>query len=327
MMAAVQHRYGPPDVVTVVAVDTPSPGRGELRVQVQATTVNRTDCGYRAASPPIVRLFSGLRAPKALTLGNEFAGVVEQIGPGVTKFAVGDRVFGYIEGSFGAHAEYVVVGEGASIARVPRNVALEQAAAATEGAHYALAYARAGGVGPTSDVMVYGATGAIGSAAVQIMKHLGARVTAVCATEYLDLVAGLGADRVIDYTVDDFTRDEHRYDCVFDAVGKSTFGACKGLLKPGGLYMSTDLGPFVQNPVLALATPLGRGRRVKFPIPRHDQRMIEYIRDLLASGAFRPVIDRTFPLDRIVEAYEYVETGQKIGNVVISVAADVAARR
>ena len=321
MRAAVQTEYGPPAVVTVVDdLPRPAPGDGELLVEVHATTVNRTDCGFRAASPPIVRLFSGLRRPKRPTLGNEFAGVVVETGPGVTRFVVGDRVFGYIEGPFGGHAEYLVANEDASIATIGPNVSDELAAAGTEGSHYALAYTTAGRFGPGTDVMIFGATGAIGSAAVQIAKHLGATVTAVCATDHLDLVKGLGADRVVDYTAGDFTQDEQRYDVVLDAVGKSSWAACKKLLKPRGLYMSSELGRFGQNPLLAIVTPFGRGRRVKFPVPKHDREMIEYLRDLMASGVFVPVIDRTYPLERIVEAYEYVEAGQKIGNVVIDVA-------
>ena len=320
MRAAIQTAYGPPSVVTVVDdAPRPTPGSGDLLVEVHASTVNRTDCGFRAASPPIVRLFSGLRSPKHPTLGNEFAGVVVETGPGVTRFAVGDRVFGYIEGPFGGHAEYLVVNQDASIATIPPDVSDELAAAGTEGSHYALTFTTAGEFGPGMDVMVYGATGAIGSAAVQIAKHLGATVTAVCATDHLDLVKGLGADRVVDYTAGDFTQDEQRYDVVLDAVGKSSWAACKKLLKPRGLYMSSELGRFGQNPLLAIVTPLGRGRRVKFPVPKHDREMIEYLRDLMASGAFVPVIDRTYPLEQIVEAYEYVEAGQKIGNVVVEV--------
>ena len=224
MRAAVQYDYGPPSVVSVADVPQPSPGDGELLVKVHATSVNRTDCGFRAAAPPIVRLFSGLRNPKRPTLGNEFAGVVTDIGPGVTRFEVGDRIFGFIEGPFGGHAEYLVVGQDASIATIPPNITDHQAAAGTEGSHYALAYTTAGRVGPGMDVMVYGATGAIGSAAVQIAKHLDATVTAVCATDQLDLVAGLGADRVVDYTTGDFTDDGQRYDVVLDAVGKSSWG-------------------------------------------------------------------------------------------------------
>lgn len=319
MRAAVQREYGPPSVVSMAEVPKPEPGDGELLVEVHATTVNRTDCGFRAASPPIVRLFSGLRRPKRPTLGNEFAGVVVETSPSVTRFAVGDRIFGYIEGPFGGHAEYLTVHQDASIAAVPSHVSDELAAAGTEGSHYALAYTTAGRFGPGMDVMVYGATGAIGSAAVQLAKHLGCTVTAVCATEHVDLVAGLGADRVVDYTAGDFTQDSQRYDVVLDAVGKSSWGACKKLLKPRGLYMSSELGRFAQNPLLAIATRFSQGRRVKFPVPTHDREMIEYLRDLMASGAFVPVIDRTYPLEQIVEAYEYVESGQKTGNVIITV--------
>ena len=300
-------------------VPKPEPGDGELLVEVHATTVNRTDCGFRAASPPIVRLFAGLRRPKRPTLGNEFAGVVVDTSPSVTGFAVGDRIFGYIEGPFGGHAEYLTVHQNASIATIPANVSDELAAAGTEGSHYALAYTTAGRFGPGIDVMVYGATGAIGSAAVQLAKQLGCTVTAVCATDHVDLVAGLGADRVVDYTAGDFTQDPQRYDVVLDAVGKSSWGACKQLLKPHGLYMSSELGRFAQNPFLAIATRFSRGRRVKFPVPTHDREMIEYLRNLMASGAFVPMVDRTYPLERIVEAYEYVESGRKIGNVVITV--------
>ena len=169
-------------------------------------------------------------------------------------------------------------------------------------------------------VLVNGATGAIGSAAVQILKGLGAHVTAVCSTAHLQLVTGLGADRVIDYTKQDFTQDEQQYDAVLDAVGKSTFGRCRRLLKPGGLYLSSELGPFWQNPVLALVTPLLPGKTVIFPIPRDNQAIVRHLKDLIESGTFRPVIGRHYRLDQIVEAYRYVETGQKIGNVVVEVA-------
>ena len=320
MRAAVQDTYGPPSVVSVREVPDPRPGDGELLVKVDATSVNRTDCGFRAASPPLVRLFSGLRRPKRPTLGNEFAGVVVEVGSGVTQFEVGARIFGYIEGPFGGHAEYLTVNENASIAVTPPHVAQEVAAVGTEGSHYALAFTTAAAIGPGMDVMVYGATGAIGSAAVQIAKHLGAAVTGVCATEHLELVSRLGADRVVDYLTGDFTVDDQSYDVVLDAVGKSSWGACKPLLKSDGLYMSSELGRLAQNPFLAISTRFSRGRRVKFPVPKHDQEMVEHLGELMAAGAFVPVVDRTFTLDQIVEAYEYVETGQKVGNVVITIA-------
>ena len=167
-------------------------------------------------------------------------------------------------------------------------------------------------------MLVNGATGAIGSAAVQLLKSMGANVTAVCATAQMELVAGLGPDRVVDYTAEDFTKDEQTYDVVLDAVGKSTFGRCRRLLRPGGIYIPSDLGPYWQNPLLILITRLLRGKKVMIPFPRHNQKMIEYFRGLMESGQFRPVVDRQYPLEEIVEAYRYVETGQKIGNVVIT---------
>ncbi|MGW0819938.1 NAD(P)-dependent alcohol dehydrogenase [Streptomyces sp. NPDC002845] len=319
MKAAVHTSYGPPDVVRIAEVDRPSVGHEDVLVRVHATTVNRTDCAYRAAKPFFVRTFTGLARPRRTVLGTEFAGVVEAVGGGVTSFAVGDRVFGYNEGAFGTHAEYLSVPQGGSIATLPAGVTFEQAAPGTEGSHYALAFLRTARVRAGQDVLVYGATGAIGSAAVQLLKSVGATVTAVCDTERLELVKGLGADRVVDYTAGDFTRDEQRYDAVFDAVGKSTFGRCRRLLKPGGLYLSSDLGPWSQNLLLPLVTPLFRGRKVKFPFPQDGQEMVLHLRELIESGKFRPVIDRRYPLDEIVDAYRYVETGRKTGNVIITV--------
>lgn len=318
MKAAVHTRYGPPDVVGVMDVDKPTADASELLVRVRATTVNRTDCGYRSGKPFIVRLLTGLRRPKTTVLGNEFAGEVEAVGSGVTSFAVGDRVFGYNEGPFGAHAEYMTVAASGSVATMPTGSTFEEAACSTEGSHYALSTIRRAKVRRGQDVLVYGATGAIGSAAVQLLKSVGASVTAVCGTEHVATVRGLGADRVIDYMTEDFTRDDQAYDLVFDAVGKSSFGRCKRLLKPGGIYSSSDLGAFWQNPLLALVTPLLRGRRVMFPLPQHDQDMVSYFKGLIESGEFKPLIDRRYRLDQIVEAYRYVESGQKVGNVVLT---------
>jgi NADPH:quinone reductase-like Zn-dependent oxidoreductase len=244
--------------------------------------------------------------------------VVEAVGSGVTSFEVGDKVFGYNEGPFGAHAEYLSVPEDGSLATMPANVTYQEAAASTEGSHYALSHIRAAKIHSGQDALVYGATGAIGSAAVQLLNSLGANVTAVCGTDHVELVRGLGASRVIDYTAEDFTKDEQKYDVVLDSVGKSSFSRCKRLLKPDGIYISSELGPLAQNPFLALIAPLHGGKKVMFPIPKHDQLMVGYLRELIESGKFKPVIDRTYPLDQIVEAYRYVETGQKTGSVVIS---------
>jgi NADPH:quinone reductase-like Zn-dependent oxidoreductase len=318
--AAVSTSYGPPEVVRVRDVPRPAPGADELLVRVHATTVNRTDCGFRAAHPWFIRGMTGLRRPKRTILGNEFAGVVEEVGPHVDRFAVGERVFGYDDTHFGAHAECLTIGQDGAVATMPDDRSFEAMAPATEGSHYALANLRAAGVDDSSEVLVYGATGAIGSAAVQLVKAIGATVTAVCSGEHVELVAGLGADRVVDRTTSDFTADPQRYDLVFDAVGRSSFGQCRTLLKPDGIWTSTDLGRYSQNPMLVLVTRFSRGRRVLFPLPTIDREMVEHLRDLVETGRFTPVIDRTYPLDEIVEAYRYVETETKVGNVVITVA-------
>jgi NADPH:quinone reductase-like Zn-dependent oxidoreductase len=319
MKAAVRTTYGPPDVVRVTEIDPPEPARGEVRVRVRATTVNRTDRGYRAGKPFVIRFFSGLRRPKVQVLGTEFAGTIEAVGEGVTRFAPGDRVCGYNERTFGAHAQLMTIAEEGSVVAMPAGSSFEEVAPGFEGSHYALANLRAAGVGAGTDLLVYGATGAIGSAAVQLATCVGANVTAVCRGEHVALVESLGADRVIDYTADDFTAGGHTYDVVFDAVGKTSFKRCKRLVRPGGVFLATDLGPFPWNPLLALTTRVGGSRRVLFPLPKDTQEVAGYLRDRIEAGELRPLIDRTYPLDDIVEAYRYVETGQKVGNVVITV--------
>ncbi|MGW3345796.1 NAD(P)-dependent alcohol dehydrogenase [Nonomuraea rubra] len=319
MKAAVRARYGPPEVVSVSDVEKPVVKDGDVLVKVRATTVNRTDCAMRAAQPFIWRFMTGLVRPNVPVLGTEFAGDVEEVGGGVTAFRPGDKVFGYNDARFGAHAEYMVIPQGGTLAPLPRGLSYEEAAPGTEGAHYALSMITWAKVRAGHDVLVYGATGAIGSAAVQLLKHAGAKVTAVCGTKHLDLVRRLGADRAVDYTATDFTADEQRYDVVIDAVGKSTFGRCRRLLKPRGIYVASDVGPLWQNLFLTAVTPLFGGRRVRFPFPKHDAGTARHFKELIESGEFRPVIDRQYPLDEIVDAYRYVETGQKTGNVVITV--------
>jgi len=260
-----------------------------------------------------------LRRPKFRVIGTEFAGTVEGVGVGVTRFSPGDRVVGYNEKTFGAHAELMTMAADGSITHMPDGLTFEQAAPSFEGSHYALSNLRATHVGAGTELLVYGATGAIGSSAVQLAKAVGARVTAVCGGEHVALVEGLGADRVIDYTAEDFTADDETYDVVFDAVGKTSFAQCKRLVRPGGVFVATDVGPFPWNPLLAVTTRVVGSRRVLFPLPKDDAEVITYLTDRIRAGQFRPVVDRTYPLDDIVEAYRYVETEQKIGNVVITV--------
>lgn len=320
MRAAVNTSYGPPSVVRVQEVGKPKAGPGDVIVRVKVATVNRTDCGFRAARPFIVRGFSGFLKPKHTILGAEFAGVVDSIGSAVTNFSVGDRVFGYSEFEFGAHAEYLRMKADSSIATIPDNLTFEQAAPSTEAAHYALACIRKAKIEEGQDVLVYGATGAIGTAAVQLLKSAGATVTAVCDSDTVDMVRGLGADRVIDRFTEDFTKDSGRYDVVFDAVGKSSFGKTRHLLRPNGIYVTTDLGTGVQNPILSLVTPLFRRKKAMLPLPpKFTQELMVTFQELTGSGEFAAVIDRRYPLDQIVEAYEYVEEGKKVGNVLIVV--------
>lgn len=319
MKAAVHSRYGPPEVVQVREVPKPVPNAHELLVRVHASTVNRTDCGFRSAEYFVSRFFSGLFKPKQQTLGCEFAGVVEAVGQDVTTLQIGDRVFGFNDARFGGHAEYLTRPE-SEVVPMPAGMTFAEAATLTEGAHYALCNIRAAHVSPGHRVLVYGATGAIGSAAVQLLKHFGATVTAVCATPHVELVKSLGADRVVDYLREDFTKTGETYHFVFDAVGKSSFGVCKSLLQQGGVYISTELGKRGDNVFRALLGPLQGDRRVLFPLPKTQRADFVFLKELAEAGHFKPVIDRSYPLERIVEAYRYVETGQKIGNVVITVA-------
>ena len=319
MKAVVHTKYGPPEVLQLKEVEKPVPKDTEVLIKVHAATVNRTDCGFRSAEYFISRFFSGLLKPKYQTLGCEFAGVIEEVGKDVTSFKIGDKVFGYNDSKFGAHAEYMTLAENEAITKIPGNLSLEEAAPITEGAHYALCDIRAAKVISGQNVMIYGATGAIGLAAVQLVKYFGANVTAVCSTQNVELVKSLGADVVVDYTKQDFTKIDQTFDFVFDAVGKTSFGRSKPLLKDKGIYISTELGKNAENIFLALITPLFGGKKVLFPIPSISKEDIIFLKSLVEAGKFKPVIDRRYKLEQIVEAARYVETGQKTGSVVIIV--------
>jgi NADPH:quinone reductase-like Zn-dependent oxidoreductase len=301
-------------VFRVEEVERPVPGDDEILVRVHATTVNRTDCHRRAASPFLWRLLLGLRRPRQRVLGMEFAGVVEAVGSAVDDFKVGDEVFGLK--LFGAHAEVVCIPAGKLVAHKPANVTFEQAAAVPDGAVNALTCLRRAGVGAGMHVLVYGASGSIGTAAVQLGKHMGARVTAVCNTKNVELVRSLGADEVLDYTRgEDFTKNRDTYDVVVDAVGKHSFTRSRPALKAGGRYVATD---GMRNFALAPISKLG-SKRVVLPIPRARKEDILLFKRLLEDGEYRAVIDRTYPLEEIVDASRYVETQQKTGNVVLTV--------
>jgi NADPH:quinone reductase-like Zn-dependent oxidoreductase len=316
MRAVVHDRYGPPEVLRVEEVERPVPAENEILVRIHATTVNRTDCHIRAAKPFLWRFFAGLLRPKRKILGAELAGEVEAVGAGVTEFEVGDQVFGISPGRFGAHAEFICMRESALLAHKPAGMSFEEAAAVCDGAVQALAHLRRAEVGKGTRILVYGASGACGTAAVQLARHLGAHVTAVCNTKNVELVRSLGADEVVDYLQEDFTKNGETYDVILDAVGKHAFLRCRGSLKPGGLFVATDR---LYNFALALWTSRIGDKKVVFTIPKHTREDVLLLKQLIEAGEYRPVIDRRYPLEDVVEATRYVETQQKTGNVVLTV--------
>jgi NADPH:quinone reductase-like Zn-dependent oxidoreductase len=315
--AVVYDEYGPPAVLRLDDVDRPEPKGDEILVRVHATTVTQTDCGWRSAHPFIVRYFIGLRRPKRRILGMELAGEVAAVGADVTAFAVGDEVFGI--GGFGAHAEFACKRESAAVAHKPAGTTFEEAAAVCDGACIALSCLRGVDLSEGRSILVYGASGSVGTAAVQLAKHFGAYVTAVCDTKNVELVRSLGADRVVDYTREDFTKSGRTHDVVFDAVGKTSFRRCRRLLKHGGLYVDTDLGFMWHVPPLALLTKWVGDKRVRLGIAKYRKEDVLLLKELVEAGEYRAVIDRTYPLEQVVEATMYVETGQKTGNVVLTV--------
>jgi len=319
MKAVIYTKYGPPEVAILKEIDRPTPKDNEVLVKVHAGTVNRTDSGFRSAEYFISRFWTGLLRPKYQILGSEFAGVIEETGKSVTTFEKGDKIFGYNDKTCGGHGEYLTIAENDAITILPNNLNFDEAAPITEGAHYALNDIRASKIQRGEHVLVYGATGAIGSAAVQLLKHFGTKVTAVCNTKNVELVKSLGADVVIDYQTQDFTKTETKFHFIFDAVGKSSFKQCKPLLTEKGIYISTELGKNAENIFYALFTTIFGGKKVLFPIPTINKEDVIFLKELVEKGEYKPVIDSYYKLEQIVEAYKYVETAQKTGNVVIQV--------
>lgn len=312
MRAAVIDSYGPPDRITLRTVPRPRPKRNELLVRVQFSTVTRTDTATLRAHPFFARLATGLIKPKMQVLGIDFAGEVVALGEDVSEFGSNDRVFGLSPERFGAHAEYICVPADGAVARLPATVALEDAVVG-EGAWYAS--------GTTDELhkdqscLIYGASGAIGTAAVQLAKLQGAQVTTVVGSRHLALAADLGADHVINYEAEDFTALPDQFDLVFDAVGKTSWFACRPLLKPGGIFSATDLGPYWSNIWLsAWHSATGRGL-VRLPFPRDAAGFVTRLSSLLSDGRIKGTFDRTYPLSEIVDAFRYVESGKKTGIV------------
>jgi NADPH:quinone reductase-like Zn-dependent oxidoreductase len=326
MKAIVSTKYGPPEVLQLKKVEKPVPKENEVLVKVKATTVNRTDCAILSAKPYIMRLYMGLFKPKNPVMGTEFSGDVEAVGKDVSLYKIGDKVFGFDDKGVGSYAEYMSISEDKALATMPENISYEQATACIEGGHYAYNFINKVNIQSGHKVIVNGASGGIGNATVQLLKILDADITAVCDTKNIELIKSLGAVKIIDYTKEDFTKGDERYDFVFDSVGKSSFGKCKHILKPGGVYISSELGHMIQNLIFFSISeifgsmPGQKGKKVKFPYPPDIKRSVAYLKKLIEEGKFKSVIDRSYPLEQIAEAFTYVLKGQKTGNVVIKIA-------
>ena len=323
MKAVVYDRYGPPEVLRLEDVERPVPKDDEVLIKIHATTVNRTDWGLRAAKPFITRFFFGLLRPKQRILGRELAGEVEAVGSAVTEFKVGDQVFGIHPWKLGAHAEFLCMRESAPLAHKPAGMTFEQAAAVCDGAILALDCLRLAGLRKGQSVLIYGASGSIGTAGVQLAKYFEADVTAVCNTKNLELVKSLGADTVIDYTREDFTKNGQTYDVIFDAVDKHSFKRSKNSLKPGGMFLATD---GFRNLLLTVWTSRIGDRKVRLLIGRYTKQDVAFIKEVIEAGKYRAVIDRCYPLEDVIDAAKYVETEQKTGNVVLTIDTNSALR-
>lgn len=324
-MKAYKHlKYGSLDFLELGEVDKPEPKEDEVLIRIFATTVNRTDCAALQAYPFVWRFTKGLINPKNSILGSEFAGIITEIGKNIEKFAINDVVFGFKDSGKGSHAEFLTINE-KFISKKPSETTIEEAAASTEGFHYAYNFINKVKAKPQNNILINGATGGIGSALLQICKTLNCKITATSNTKNLDLIKELGADNVIDYTKENFTQSEEKFDFVFDTVGKSTFGKCKKILNPKGIYISSELGPGGQNIFYSLFTPLlsklgfNKGKKVLFPMPINLSKSIEIVSEMLANKTFKPIIDKTYTFDQIKDAFKYVDKGLKTGNVVIKI--------
>jgi NADPH:quinone reductase-like Zn-dependent oxidoreductase len=317
MRAVVHERYGSPEVLRIAEVERPVAKENEVLVKVHASTVNRSDVELRNLAYPFARVFTGIRRPKRTISGMEFAGVVDEAGAAVTELCVGDDVFG-IQG--GANAEYVAVAQSGVIAPKPEGLTFEEAAAVPDGSLLALTMLRSLDPLQGQNVLVYGAAGSIGTAAVQLLaNHFAADVTAVCDTKDVELVRSLGAREVVDRLHEDFTQRDKTYDVIFDAVGKHSFRRSRRALKQGGVYITAGLGFMYHVPLVALVTRFAGSKRAKLGIGRYRKEDLLFVKELVDAAKYRPVIDRKYTLDEAIEANRYVETGQKSGNVVLVV--------
>lgn len=319
MKAFVFEEYGSVEVLKFKEVPKPIPKNNEVLIKIKSTTVNRSDCGFRSGTPFVSKLFTGFPKPKKNILGSEFSGIIEDKGKDVKKFKIGDEVFGLSPNNLGAHAEFICVDSFKFINFKPKNYNFDEAAAVLDGMMLANNYIRDIDFNKIDNILINGATGSIGSACVQLAKYHGnVEITAVGNTKNIDLIKSLGADFVIDYLKEDFTKSSNKYDVVLDAVGKSSYAKCKPLLKEIGVYYSSELGNNYENIYLPFTTRFNK-KRMKFPIPIDGKIDINFYSEVIEEGKYKANIDKTYNFDKIIEAYKYVESGEKTGNVVINI--------
>jgi NADPH:quinone reductase-like Zn-dependent oxidoreductase len=322
MKAIIYTKYGPPDVLQLVEVEKPTPRDNEVRIRVCATSVTAADTMMRRGDTFLSRIVLGLTKPRRRfeILGTELAGIIESVGKDVKRFRIGDQVYGFRGFGTGVYAEYKCMLEKGSLALKPVNTTYEEAVTLVDGPTTALYFLKdRANIRSGDKVLVIGASGSIGTSAVQLAKYFKAEVTGVCSTENLELVKSLGADKVIDYTKEDFTRNGETYDLIFDTAGKSSFSQCKGSLNENGRYLLTT-GNMLTNYVQALWTSMIGGKRFIFGMSIDKTKSLIFLKELVEEGIIKPVIDRRYQLDQIAEAHQYVEKGHKKGNVVITVA-------
>jgi NADPH:quinone reductase-like Zn-dependent oxidoreductase len=319
MKAIVYTKYGPPEVLQLMEVEKPIPKDNEVLIKIYATTVTSGDCRMRKADPFAVRFFNGLTKPKKITiLGNELSGEIEAVGNDVQLFRTGDQIFGQTGLSLGANAEYRCLPEDGSLVIKPANITYEEAAAIPFGGNTALYFLRKGNIRSGQKVLIYGASGSLGTAGIQLAKHFGAEVTAVCSTANLELVRSLGADKVIDYTKEDFTKSGLTYDIIFDTTGKSPFSGCVKSLKQNGIY-SRAVNMSLSSIVHGLWTSMTSSKKVIGGLATERKENLAFLKELVETGKLKPVIDRRYPFEEIAEAHRYVDQGHKKGNVAITV--------
>lgn len=318
MKASIRKKYGSSRQIKIEDIEKPIPKDNEVLIKVYATTVNRTDCANLTAKPFIMRFVLGLFKPRKIIIGTDFSGEVIALGKAVKLFKLGDKVVGFKDTGSESHAEFITK-ETSNLYLIPENINYKDAAASMEGAHYAYTFIHKVNIQSGQKILINGATGGIGSALIQFVRQYDVQITATCNTKNVELMESLGADKIYDYTKEDFTDDKDKYDFIFDAVGKSTFGKCKPLLKEKGIYISSELGPYSQNLFYAITTSISKNKKVIFPVPYSTEKTIPYIMELLKKEKFKPVIDREYMLDEIALAYEYVLRGEKTGNVIINI--------